>query len=175
MSSPSPLPPLASSAELWAARIAGQANLPDERLNTRLALILAALAANPADSIPQASGHWSQAKAMYRFFANERIGPDDLLQPVADATSEALGGLPTVLAVQDTTSLNFSTLTTKAPVGSWDALFPIFAETFRLSVEHYGMPKGDLRDGPLRKYRRNPDGTETLISETCGPNPLRHV
>jgi hypothetical protein len=51
----------------------------------------------------------------------------------------------------------------------------IFAETFRLSVEHYGMPKGDLRDGPLRKYRRNPDGTETLISETCGPNPLRHV
>jgi hypothetical protein len=47
------------------------------------------------------------------------------------------------------------------------------AEGWRLSVEKYGIPKGDLRDGPLRKYRINPDGTRTLISETTGPNPLR--
>jgi hypothetical protein len=49
------------------------------------------------------------------------------------------------------------------------------AEGWRLSVEKYGMPVGDLRDGPVRKYRINPDGTRTFISETCGPNPLRHV
>lgn len=47
------------------------------------------------------------------------------------------------------------------------------AEMWRLSVEKYGIPQGNLRDDPLRKYRRNPDGTETLMSETCGPNPQR--
>ena len=49
-----------------------------------------------------------------------------------------------------------------------------WAETWRLSVEYYGMPKGDLRDGPLVKYQRNSDGSETILSVTCGPNPLRH-
>jgi hypothetical protein len=50
-----------------------------------------------------------------------------------------------------------------------------FAETLRLSIEHYGMPIGDIRDGPIVKYRRNPDGTKTVISEWSGPNPLRHI
>ena len=49
----------------------------------------------------------------------------------------------------------------------------IFAETWRLSFEHYGMPTGDMHDGPVCKYVRNPDGTETVISEWSGPNPLR--
>jgi len=50
----------------------------------------------------------------------------------------------------------------------------IFAETLRLSIEHYGMPIGDMHDGPVRKYIRNPDGTETVLAEWSGPNPLRH-
>ena len=49
----------------------------------------------------------------------------------------------------------------------------VWYETWRLSVEHYGLPIGDLRDGPFRKYRINPDGTRTLIAEWSGPNPVR--
>src|ERR1700727_2796238 len=86
MPSPIPLPHLGHS-DLWAAPIAAHADLPEERLNTRLGSILSAFAAKPADSIPQAAQSSSQAKAMYRFFANKRFGPDDLLQPVADATT----------------------------------------------------------------------------------------
>jgi len=48
------------------------------------------------------------------------------------------------------------------------------AEGWRLSVEHYGIPIGDLRDGPASKYIRNPDGTETTVAEWSGPNPLCH-
>lgn len=110
MSSPSQSFFPVSDTELWASRIAGHANLADERLNTRLSLLLSALAAQPSVSLPQACGDCSQAQAAYRFFANERIGPDDLLQPVADATSDACCGLQTLLAVQDTSSLNFSSL-----------------------------------------------------------------
>jgi hypothetical protein len=117
MSSPSsPTNPLADT-QLWASRIASYASLADERLNTRLATLLGTLAAKPLDSLPQACGGSSQAQAAYRFFANERIDPDDLLQPVVDATSDACRGLSTLLAVQDTSSLNFSTLTTTKELG----------------------------------------------------------
>jgi len=51
----------------------------------------------------------------------------------------------------------------------------IFAETLRLSIEHYGMPIGDMRDGPVCKYVRNADGTKTVITEWSGPNPSRHA
>ena len=117
LASPSSLANHFADTELWAARIAGHASLPDERLTTRLGLILAAMAAKPSDSIPQASASSSQAQAMYRFFANERIGPDDLLQALADASSDACRGLKTMLAVQDTTSLNFSKLRTTTGLG----------------------------------------------------------
>lgn len=115
---PTPIPLLhLDHSDLWAARVAAHADLPDERLNTRLGRILSMLAAKPADSIPQAAQACSQAKAMYRFFANKRFGPDDLLQPVADATTDSLPGLTTLLAVQDSTSLNFSTLKTTEGLG----------------------------------------------------------
>jgi hypothetical protein len=117
MSSPSPLANHFADIELWASRIAGYADLADERLNTRLGLILTAFTARPSDSIPQASSASSQAQATYRFIANERIDPDDLLQPLVDATSDASRGLKTILAVQDTTSLNFSTLSTTKGLG----------------------------------------------------------
>lgn len=117
LTSPGSLADHFADTEVWAARIAGHASLPDERLTTRLGLILAAMAAKPSDSIPQASGSSSQAQAMYRFFANERIGPDDLLQPLADASMDACRGLKTMLAVQDTTSLNFSNLHTTTGLG----------------------------------------------------------
>jgi hypothetical protein len=48
-----------------------------------------------------------------------------------------------------------------------------FAETWRLSVEHYGTPHGDLRHGPYRIIRRTHDGKEEVIREWSGPNPLR--
>jgi hypothetical protein len=112
----SPTNPLADT-QLWASRIASHAELADERLNTRLSTLLSTLAAKPLDSLPQACGGSSQAQAAYRFFANERIGPDDLLQPVVDATSDACRGLSTLLAVQDTSSLNFSTLTATKDLG----------------------------------------------------------
>ena len=117
MSNSSTLPNLITDTDLWASRLAGHADLADERLNSRLGVILSAIAAKPADSIPQASGAFSQAKAMYRFFANKRISADDLLQPVADATVDATRGLPTILAVQDTSSLNYSTLKSTTGLG----------------------------------------------------------
>ncbi len=117
MSSPSTHANPVVITDLWAERIAGHATLADERLNTRLGLLLTALVSHPSGSLPQACGSSGQAQAAYRFFANERIGPDDLLEPVADATSDACRGLKTMLAVQDSSSLNYTSLATTTGLG----------------------------------------------------------
>jgi Transposase DNA-binding/Transposase Tn5 dimerisation domain len=104
-------------SQLWASRIAGHAELADERLNTRLGVVLATLAAKPLDSIPQANSSCSQAQGMYRFFANQRIDFDDLMQPVADGTLDLCHDVKTLLAVQDSSSLNFTSLKTTTGLG----------------------------------------------------------
>ena len=53
----------------------------------------------------------SQAKsrAAYRFFDHPKIGMEKLLEPHYEATIERISQEQIVLAVQDTTSLNYST------------------------------------------------------------------
>jgi len=95
---------------LWAAGLAGLADFPDERLNSRFADLLLTFARQPLDSIPQACGSAGQAKATYRFLSNRRLSVADVLRPIVAGTVEGCRGQATVYAVQDTTSLNYSTL-----------------------------------------------------------------
>lgn len=106
---PAPLTASNSSA-WWAAQVAGQADFPDERLNTRFGLILQTLADKPLDSFPQACDRASQAQALYRFLENRRLEVDHFLQPLCDTTLDACRGLATVVAIQDSSSANYATL-----------------------------------------------------------------
>jgi len=103
--------------DVWASNVAGFADLPDERLNTRFAQILATMAAKPLDSFPQACGSAGEAKATYRFFSNKRLTTAHFLQPLVDATADGCRGHAVVLSVQDTTSLNYTTLKTTKGLG----------------------------------------------------------
>lgn len=96
------------SSDTWATMVSARAVLPDQRLNGRFALVLAALAAKPSDGIAQACGPGGPTKAAYRFIENRRVMPRDLLNPVIQTTADACLGLPVVYAIQDTTSLNYS-------------------------------------------------------------------
>jgi hypothetical protein len=101
----------------WAAAIAAQADLPDDRLNGRFAQVLATFAAKPLDSIPQACGSPAAAKATYRFLSNPRFTSGDLQRALCAATAESCRGRPVVLAVQDTTALSYHTLTQTTGLG----------------------------------------------------------
>jgi hypothetical protein len=103
--------------EAWAAKIASYANLPDQRLDARLATTLATLAAKPASSIPQAAGAWQKAKPIYRFFENERVSVAGLLQPIAAATAHGAADQTVLYLIQDSTSLNYSHLTQTTGLG----------------------------------------------------------
>ena len=93
---------------LWAARVAAGTVLPDKRHRTRLACILEAFAERPSDAIPQAAGSWGQAKGIYRFLANQRVRPAALHQGLTSDTARQCLEQPTVLVVQDTTSLHLT-------------------------------------------------------------------
>jgi Transposase DNA-binding/Transposase Tn5 dimerisation domain len=92
----------------WAQRELGGAFLGDRRLSQRLVLLASQLAADPSASIPKACGPWGQSKAAYRFFDNDKVNEDNLLEPHYQSTKERLRDHPVVLAVQDTTQIDFT-------------------------------------------------------------------
>jgi hypothetical protein len=83
------------------------ARLGDQRLNQRLLHVAEAFARQPQASIPKATGNWGQACATYRFLDHTTFTPHDLLRPHFHRTVGRAAALPTVLAVADTTSLNY--------------------------------------------------------------------
>ena len=89
--------------QTWILAETQTANLGDDRLNRRYALILDRLSSKPSLSIPAACEGWKEAQAAYRFFANEKTTPDKILQPHYDATLERIRAQKIVIIAQDTT------------------------------------------------------------------------
>jgi hypothetical protein len=93
----------------WADDELRHADLGDRRLNRRLARLVGDLAAHPAASVPFACGSWRATKAAYRFWDNQRVAAQGICDAHLCRTRQRLprdGAL--ILAIQDTTVLNFS-------------------------------------------------------------------
>ncbi|PQO26784.1 transposase, partial [Blastopirellula marina] len=86
----------------------GGIDLGDKRLNARSAKILEALATNPEVSVNAAHDEWAETQAAYRFFNNENVTPEKILEPHLQATIRRICERPVVLIAQDTTELDFS-------------------------------------------------------------------
>jgi hypothetical protein len=93
----------------WADEEWGQASLGDARLVQRLISLGRDRYAHPQASIPQTCGSRSKTKAAYRFFDHERATLQNLLSPHIEAATKRLAKEKVVLAIQDTTSLNYGT------------------------------------------------------------------
>ena len=92
----------------WASEEMKTADLPDKRLNERLAIVLSQLAGQPTASIPAACGGYAETAAAYRLFENDRLSFEDVLQPHIDATRHRVAEQPVVILAQDTTELDFT-------------------------------------------------------------------
>jgi hypothetical protein len=93
----------------WVIHEFAQAALPDQRHRRRLQMIATAFAQKPTAPIPQACGRLAEAKATYRFIENDAIVPAAIREPHHQATVQRVSSHPIILAVQDTTTLNYST------------------------------------------------------------------
>lgn len=93
----------------WAEEEWGRASLGDTRLVQRLIALGRDRYARPQANIPQTCGSRSKTKAAYRFFDHERATLQNLLAPHIEATTKRAAKENVVLAIQDTTSLNYGT------------------------------------------------------------------
>jgi hypothetical protein len=101
-------PAPAGVAKDWAEGEFGRARLPDERLRKRLLLMARDLYARPQAQIPEACQSRAKTKAAYRFLDHAETGMEILLEPHYQATRQRLSEEKIVLAVQDSTSLNYT-------------------------------------------------------------------
>jgi hypothetical protein len=92
----------------WAAQELATAHFGDARLAKRLVHIVADKLANPTASIPQASGSWAATKATYRFLDSKHVPADSIRTAHADATRSRIHHHDTVLVLQDTTELLYT-------------------------------------------------------------------
>jgi hypothetical protein len=92
----------------WAEEEFGGAELGDERLSKRLVDLGRCFYARPGTSIPQACDSRARTKAAYRLLMNEKVNLDAILVPHREATMRRIAQESVVLAVQDTSSFNYS-------------------------------------------------------------------
>jgi hypothetical protein len=77
----------------------------DKRLDKRLGILLEQLGDKPNESIPVACGGWAETIAAYRFFDNDKVTFDQVLESHVEASIERIRCYPVVLLPQDTTDL----------------------------------------------------------------------
>lgn len=130
----------------WAEEEFGRARLGDQRLTQRLVTLARDFGAQPQAQIPQACQSPAKTKAAYRFFDHPRTTMEDLLDPHYQSTIDRIAQEKIVLAVQDTTSLNYTMHPETVgigPIGSKKVGGPIglmLHDTMAFSVE--GTPLG---------------------------------
>ena len=101
--------PRAEAPADWTEEEFGRVQFYDERLKSRLFALASDFFAQPGELIPQAcSGSEAKTKAAYRFFQNGNVNMQTLLRPHIESTIERLRPHKVILAVQDTSSLNYT-------------------------------------------------------------------
>lgn len=133
----------------WAVSEFAHAQLPDQRHRHRLQIMATAFANKPTAPIPQSCPTSGEAKGAYRFLENDRIAPMSIRQSHYQATLERLIPHPVVLAVQDTTTLNYSAHPKTqglGPIGSHSSKTIGLLVHSTLAITPSGQPLGFLHN-----------------------------
>jgi hypothetical protein len=92
----------------WAKETFGCAQLGDTRRTNRLVTLAASLAKRIGVSIVKSSQSSAQIEGAYRLMRNPNVSPDAIAEAGFAATALAVSAHPLLLALEDTTSINFS-------------------------------------------------------------------
>jgi transposase-like protein/transposase Tn5 family protein len=92
----------------WAEEEFGDADLGDVRRNARLVSLASTLGAQPSASLPDATDDPASLKAAYRFFDNDFVRAEAILASHVQSTIRRVQAVELVLAVQDTTYLDWT-------------------------------------------------------------------
>jgi len=104
----------------WVRQELEKTQLGDARRTNRFMKIVSNLSDKPTSSVPQASGTWAETKATYDFWDSPYIKPAQLRRGHVDATLSRIKNHQIILAIQDTTELNYTTHKAVKGVGYLD-------------------------------------------------------
>ena len=138
-------PEHAEASADWTHCEFGRVRLGDERLRKRLLTLAGDFYAQPQAQIPQACGTRAKTKAAYRFFDHQACTMQAILAPHTEATLARASTEAVVLAVQDTTSLNYNAqpaIENLGPIGTRaDAWFGLMVHD-TMAFSPAGLPLG---------------------------------
>ncbi|MCK4341073.1 MAG: transposase [Phycisphaerae bacterium] len=92
----------------WVREEMAAAELDDQRLNERLARILSNVGDRSTASIPAACGGHAEMTAAYRFFDNDKVTWEKVLEPHYEQTRRRIAEQQVALLVQDTTEIDLT-------------------------------------------------------------------
>jgi hypothetical protein len=162
---------LSSSGCQWCLDEFATVRLQDARLNSRCGELAVQLAKQPAGPINQACEDWADTKAAYRFFDNDKVTPERIRAPHHRRTVERIAQHKQVLAVQDTSFLNY----TRHPqtkglgaIGNKSQHQRGFGIHSTLAMTTQGMPLGLL----TQDYFIRPENEPSHRPEECRNLPI---
>lgn len=82
--------------------------LADKRLTKRAQKMIASFSEQPAKSMPEACETWTATKGAYRFLENEKVASEQIRVAHYQATRDRVKGERRILAIQDTTDLDYT-------------------------------------------------------------------
>lgn len=92
----------------WVEEEFGTAEFYDPRLKRRLFSLVRDFYSQPQAPLPQSCGSHTKTIGAYRFFNNKRVTMDKVLRAHTESAVERIKDHKVVLAVQDTTTLNYT-------------------------------------------------------------------
>jgi Transposase DNA-binding/Transposase Tn5 dimerisation domain len=107
--------------EPWVIEELNHADFGDERLTKRFMRLVSDLAARPEATVPQACADAAATKGAYRFWDHEQVSPEAIRAAHRTKTVERVQQEQTILAIQDTTKLNFNSHPKTQGLGPIDA------------------------------------------------------
>ncbi len=153
----------------WAEREYGRSGHTDGRVRRRIVDMGRAWMKNMGEDLPVIFPEKAEQKAAYRLLSNPGVSMEHILQPHFEATADRCRTEPLVLAIQDTTALNYSGLEATEGLaglgGGGKGSKGILAHA-GLAVTPEGRPIGlfamdaGFRDAPEKDSRRWLDGLE---------------
>jgi Transposase DNA-binding/Transposase Tn5 dimerisation domain len=153
----------------WAEEEFGDADLGDLRRNARLVQLATVLGAQPSASVPDATDDPATLKAAYRFFDNHYVRAEAILASHVLSTTRRMQAVPLVLAVQDTTYLDWTDHPATeglGPLAAWSHQGLLAHTTLALTPER--VPLGLLAQQVWARdkdVRRQQDHKQRAIAE----------
>jgi hypothetical protein len=148
-----------SSEYQWCLDEFADVELQDARLSARCSELAVQLAMHPSLPLNQACEDWAAAKAAYRLFDNDDVTPQRIQAPHQQQTVDRMTSHPRVLAVQDTTFLNYThhpQTEGLGPIGKKSQKQRGFALHSTLAVLPDGLPLGLLTQAVLTRPENEP-------------------